>query len=120
MTHLDWFAQYLLAGIFLIAGVGKIFIFHYKSDAGRSGLSGKTIGLTRKAVYSISALEITGALGLILPISFWRPGLAPILSATTLALLMLAACVYRNRRQEFTAPVVALFLLALLVVVGHL
>jgi uncharacterized membrane protein len=119
MTNLDWFAQYLLAGIFLIAGLGKIFIFHYQTNAGRSGLSAGTLGLTRTAVYFIATLEIAAALGLVVPVHLWRPGLLPLVSASGLALLMVAVGIYRKRRHEFTAPIIALFLLALLVIVGH-
>lgn len=119
MTNLDWFAQILLAGIFLAAGLGKIFILHFHTRAGQTEQSSTTLGLTRTAVYGIAALEIAGALGLLLPFDLWRPGMLPILSVSGLALLMAAACVFRNRRQEFTAPTVALFLLALMVIVGH-
>jgi cell division protein FtsW (lipid II flippase) len=119
MTNLDWFAQILLAGIFLIAGLGKVFIFHHQTDSGQSGMSSGSLELTRKAVYFIAMLEIAAALALIVPIRLWRPEVLPLLAASGLALLMVAAGIYRHRRGESTVPIVALFLLTLFVIIGH-
>jgi len=48
------------------------------------------------------------------------PEFLPLLAASGLALLMTAAGIYHDLRRESAAPVVALFLLALFVIVGHL
>jgi hypothetical protein len=119
MNSLDWFAQIVLAGIFLFAGVGKILIFQGNTRAGLTGLSRRTLGLTRGTVYAIALVEISGALVLLQPLHFWRSLDIQLVAATGLALLALGASIYHLRRKEFAEPVIALFLLALLVMVGH-
>lgn len=118
MNSLDWFARYLLAGIFLFAGISKFFVLEWFKGARRTELSDGTVELTRRAAFAIAVVEISGALALVVPIQFWTPGMLPRLAAAGLALLTLAACIYRQRRNEFAAPVVALFLLALFVMIG--
>jgi hypothetical protein len=119
MSNLDWFAQILLAGIFLFAGISKIFIFHRQTNAHNTGLSSRCLGLTRRVVYAIAAMEIVLSLALIVSVNGWLPQILPILAASGLALLMAAACIYHARRREFTAPDFVMLLLALFVIVGH-
>jgi hypothetical protein len=49
----------------------------------------------------------------------WPPYILLRLATAGLALLMVAAGIYHMRRQESAAPSVALFLLALFVIVGR-
>ena len=120
MNSLDWFAQLLLAGIFLFAGLSKFFAFQSQVSAPWSALNCTCIGMTRKAVCAIAILELAFALALIGSLNHRLPEFLPLLAASGLALLMTAAGIYHDLRRESAAPVVALFLLALFVIVGHL
>jgi hypothetical protein len=64
--------------------------------------------------------EIVGAIGLLVPLGTQEPYFVAQVSAGALALLMLAACVHHARRKEQTAPIVALFFLAIFVIVGRM
>jgi uncharacterized membrane protein YphA (DoxX/SURF4 family) len=119
MNNLDWFAQILLAGIFLFAGLSKIFALSQRTTALQTGPSLRGVGLPRLQACAIALAEIAAALALVVPFNLQHPNFLPLLAASGLALLTLAACIYHQRRHEFTAPVVALFLLALFVVVAH-
>ena len=70
-------------------------------------------------VLAIALVELTGALALIVPFNLWQPGILPLLGAAGLALLTLCACIYHLRRHESAAPIVALFLLTLFVIIGR-
>ena len=65
-------------------------------------------------------LEILGAVGLLVPLADEGPFFVAQISAGALALLLLAACVHHARRREQTAPILALFFLALFVIVGRM
>ena len=69
---------------------------------------------------AIGIAEIVGAVGLIVPFGSLEPYRVAQVSAGALAVLLLAACVYHARRQEQTAPIVALFFLAIFVIVGRM
>jgi uncharacterized membrane protein YphA (DoxX/SURF4 family) len=119
MNHLDWFVQILLAGIFLFAGLSKLFAFQRKAEVPQTGPSCRGFGLPSTMAVGIALLEIAGALALVVPLIMWQPAILPLAAATGFALLSLAICVYHYRRGEFTAPVVALFLLSLFVIIGN-
>src|SRR5271165_5070757 len=119
MTSLNWIAQILLAAVFLSIGFSKIFAFQ-RHEGARNWPNWRGTGLGRQAAYAIALVEIVGALGLVVPVKIWRPDFLPLLAAVVLSLLTLAAIVYQARRKEHAAPVVALFLLTLLVIVGQL
>lgn len=119
MNGLEQIAQILLVGIFLFAGLSKIFAFQ-KEPQVQAGPSLRGNGLSRGVAYAIALTEIAGALGLVVPLSFWQPDLLPRLAAGGIALLTLAAYIYYVRRKEpSAAPMMALFLLTLLVIVGR-
>jgi len=67
----------------------------------------------------IGALEILGALGLVLPaLTGILPGLAA-LAAVGLALTMIAAIIVHPQRQEYTSIITNVVLLALVLFVAY-
>jgi uncharacterized membrane protein YphA (DoxX/SURF4 family) len=119
MNTLLWIVQIILAGVFLFTGFSKIFAYgqvvkvvEARSKAGR-------IGMSRRQAVLVGLVEIAGAVGLLMPIDPWPPFVLLRLAAGGLALLMVAAGIYHIRRKESAAPSVALFLLALFVIVGR-
>lgn len=73
------------------------------------------------AVKTFAALEVVGAIGLILPLA---TGIAPILTplaATGIAIIMIGAVVVHLRRHEPAAPAIVLAVLAVAsAVLGYL
>jgi hypothetical protein len=67
----------------------------------------------------VGIAELLGAVGVVVPVDLWPPYVLLRLAAAGLALLMVIAGIYHIRRQESAAPSVALFLLALFVIVGR-
>ncbi|MGA3372101.1 MAG: DoxX family protein [Terracidiphilus sp.] len=119
MNSFEWFAQILLAGIFLVAGFAKIFSLEKQTASPRPETLSTGYVLPRRMHWAIALVEISGALALLVPLPLWRPDFLPRLAAGGLALLALAACDYRHSRRESAAPTVALLLLALFVIVAH-
>jgi len=120
MNSLDWFAQLLLAGIFVFSGLSKIFAIQRRvKTTAHTSLSCTCSGMPCNVVLAIALVELTGALALIVPFNLWQPGILPLLGAAGLALLTLCACIYHLRRHESAAPIVALFLLTLFVIIGR-
>jgi uncharacterized membrane protein YphA (DoxX/SURF4 family) len=120
MNNLVWIVQYLLAAVFLIAGICKIFSISQRSVWLPEVQGCEPKGLSHKAACTIAFLEIAGALALVLPLRFGQQDVLPMLAATGFALLTVAAAVYHARRKQPAAPILALFLLALFVIVGHI
>jgi uncharacterized membrane protein YphA (DoxX/SURF4 family) len=105
-----WIVAGLLAVAFLAAGLMKL--AQPKKKLADSGM-GWTEDFSDGAVKGIGALEVLGAVGLILPAAL---GIVPVLvpiAATGLALLMLGAAVTHARRKESPNIVVNIVLLAL-------
>jgi uncharacterized membrane protein len=69
--------------------------------------------------YAIAIMEIAGALGLVLPLVLRQTDLLPGLAAVGLAILTLAVSIYYVRHKKPAAPMLALFCLTLLVIVGR-
>ncbi len=110
MNVVLWIVAGLLAVAFLAAGLMKL--TQPKKKLADSGM-GWTEDFSDGAVKGIGALEVLGAVGLILPAAL---GIVPVLvpiAATGLALLMLGAAVTHARRKESTNIVVNVVLLAL-------
>lgn len=112
-----WIAQAVLAVTFLMAGGMKVFAYpKYRAVSERN----KPSGLSRGLVTCIGIAELTGAIGIILPMAVH---VAPWLSAWAavgLALIMLLAIGYHVRRRESPATVVVLCVLASFVAYGRL
>lgn len=111
--------EFLLSGVFLCAGLAKIFSYNRKaSKPGNQETSG-LMGLPYTWAALIGLFETVAALALIAPVG---PSLSPTLviaTASALALLMVGASIYRVRRQQSAAPTIALFLMAFFVIAAR-
>ncbi len=119
MNGLLWIAQILLAGVFFFTGVSKILAYDELVKAVEAKSKGGKIGMSRLQAAIVGVAELVGAVGVVIPVDLWPPYVLLRLAAAGLALLMVAAGIYHLRRQESAAPSVALFLLALFVIVGR-
>ncbi|EOD63683.1 DoxX family protein [Amycolatopsis vancoresmycina] len=119
MNVVLWIAAGLLAVLYLFAGGMKLATPREKLLENPN--MGWAADFSEAAVKGIGAVEVLGALGLILP---WALGIAPVLTplaATGLAVVQVGAIVVHVRRKEAKAlPMnVVLLLLAAFVAVGR-
>jgi uncharacterized membrane protein YphA (DoxX/SURF4 family) len=119
MNGLLWIAQILLAGVFLFTGASKLFAYEKTIKTLESRSKGGPIGMSRGQAAMVALVEIAGALGVLTPAALVPAHLVVRLAAGELGLVMVAAGIYHLRREESAAPNVALFLLALFVIVGR-
>ena len=111
-----WIVAGLLAAVFLFAGSSKLFIPREKLAKAPGG--GWTLDFSAGFVKALGAVEILGAVGLILPALL---DIAPIMvpmAAVGLALIMVGAAIVTFRRQEFKHVLLNLTYLALLIFVA--
>jgi hypothetical protein len=105
-----WIASGILAAAYLAIGGTKLLSSKEKLAANPS-MGAIAEEFSGPAIKSIGAVEVAGALGLILP---WATGIAPVLTpaaAVGLALLQAGAAVFHGRRKEYKQwPVNAVFL----------
>jgi uncharacterized membrane protein len=114
-----WIIAGLLAAVFLIAGANKLLIPQEKLAKAPGG--GWVLDFSAGFVKALGAVEILGAVGLILPALLdIAPVLVP-LAALGLALIMTGAAIVTFRRQEFKHVLLNLtyFALALFVAWGR-
>ncbi len=118
MNVVLWIVAGVLAAAFLGAGLMKL--GQPKKKLADSGM-GWTEDFSDGAVKAIGALEVLGALGLILPAVFDVATVLVPIAATGLALLMLGAAATHARRKEPQMIVanVVLFALAVFVAWGR-
>jgi hypothetical protein len=111
-----WIGAGLLAAVFLIAGSNKVLIPREKL-AGTPG-GGWVLDFRAGFLKVLGAVEIIGAIGLILPALLnIAPGIVP-WAATGLATIMVGAATVRYRRREFPLALLNLTYLALAVFVA--
>jgi uncharacterized membrane protein len=111
MDRALWIVAGLLAVAYLAGGVAKLIVPKEKLAAFPGG--GWVEDFSAGAVKAIGALEVLGAVGLVLPAAL---GIAPVLvplAAVGLALLMVGAVITRFRRHETKAMVADLVYFAL-------
>jgi hypothetical protein len=107
-----WISAGLLATVFLVAGSSKVFVPREKLAKAPGG--GWVWSFSAGFVKALGALEVLGAVGLILPALL---GIAPVLvplAATGLATIMVGAATVTYRRHEFKHVLLNLTYLALL------
>ena len=110
-----WIIAGLLAAVFLVAGPSKLFI--PKAKLAKAPGGGWVLDFSAGFVKALGAVEILGAVGLILPALL---DIAPILvplAAVGLALIMVGAANVEFRRHEFKHTLGNLAYLALAVFV---
>ncbi|MGW4830022.1 DoxX family protein [Amycolatopsis japonica] len=99
-----WIVAGLLAVMYLVSGVGKLFL-RRETVAGVASGAGWVLDFSPGTVKFIGVVEILGAVGLVVPALLdIAPALVP-LAALGLALVMAGALVVRWRRRE---PLIAL------------
>ena len=106
-----WITAGLLAAVFLFAGSTKLLLSREKLAEAPGG--GWVLDFSAGFVKALGAVEILGAVGLILPALL---GIAPVLvplAAVGLVLVMVGAVITRIRRREAKVIVVDLAYLAL-------
>ncbi|RGE20358.1 DoxX family protein [Leucobacter sp. wl10] len=104
-----WIVNALLALAFLAAGGTKL---ARPKDALAARGMGYVEDFAAPTIKAIGALEVLGALGLVLPLA---TGIAPVLTplaAVGLTITMIGAIVVHARRRESPAPAVALGVLS--------
>ena len=111
-----WIVAGLLAAVFLLAGSTKLFIPREKLAEAPGG--GWVLDFSGGFVKALGAVEILGAVGLILPALLdIAPVLVP-LAAVGLGLIMIGAAIVEFRRQEFKHMLLNLTYLALIAFVA--
>ena len=105
-----WIASGLLAAAYLFVGGTKV-LTPKERLAKNPSMAAAAEALSATSLKLIGGVEVSGALGLILP---WLTGIEPILTpvaAVGLALLQVGAAVFHGRRAEYKQwPVNAVFL----------
>lgn len=110
MSAVVWIVTWLLAAVFLSSGVTKLSRDRERLHAGGLTWVEDVDGVVLRA---IGAIEVLGALGLVLPgLTRIAPLLVP-LAALGLAAVMVLAMVLHVRRNEYSRLGVNLVLLAL-------
>ncbi|GAB3597590.1 DoxX family protein [Microbacterium tumbae] len=105
-----WIVNGLLALAML--GAGGMKLITPKATLAERGMAWTT-DFTAAQVKTVAALEVVGAIGLILPLlTRILPVLTP-LASTGLAIIMVGAVVVHVRRKEQAAPAIVLALLAI-------
>ena len=111
-----WITAGLLAAVFLFAGSTKLFLSREKLAEAPGG--GWVLDFSAGFVKALGAVEILGAVGLILPALL---GIAPVLvplAAVGLATIMVGAAIVTYRRRESIHVLVDLTYLAMAVFVA--
>ncbi|TXL85859.1 DoxX family protein [Streptomyces sp. IB2014 016-6] len=111
-----WIIAGVLAAVFLVAGSNKLFIARERLAKAPGG--GWVLDFRPRFVKALGAVEILGAVGLVLPALL---GVAPVLvplAASGLAAIMVGAATVTYRRREFGHMVLDLTYGALVVFVA--
>lgn len=111
-----WIVAGLLAVVFLVAGANKLIIPRQKLAKAPGG--GWVLDFSAGFVKALGAVEILGAVGLILPALLNTARVLVPLAAVGLGLIMIGAAVVEYRRHEPKHVLVNLIYLALAVFVA--
>jgi hypothetical protein len=118
MNTLLWIAQFILAGIFLFTAAGKLFAYEKVVNV-VSNRKGHPVTLSHREAVMLAFVEILGAIGVLAPGRLQPQYQVTLAASALLGLLMVGGSIYHIRRGESAAPNVALFLLALFIIVGR-
>jgi hypothetical protein len=123
MNTLIWIGQAALASVFLASGTFKLFAFTPLMHTIESRMH-IHVAISPMRARLVGFLEVMLAFGVLMPDIYTPEGIVPEYvivrsCATGLAVLMIGAALYHMRRKEPAALDIAMFLLALFVVVGR-
>ena len=111
-----WIVQGFLAFAFI--GIGGMNVFAYEKYKVMTEKKGPS-GITRGLATLIGIAEITGGVGIVLPMAANIAPWLDVWAAIGLSTIMLLATGYHIRRRESPVPPAALLLMALFVVYGR-
>src|SRR5580658_6265305 len=120
MNSLDRFMEFLVAGVFLCVGLGKLLKYRRRPKALGASQAQLPFGLPYGVIVAVGLFEVAAALVLLFtPFGVLAQVNQARMAALLLALLTVGAGFYHVRRQETAAPALVLFLLTLFVMVGR-
>jgi hypothetical protein len=114
-----WAAQIALACALFYAAFSKVIPGRVAASGGAESLVFACDGMPCMVAKLLALLEFAGALCLIVPFEVWPAHLLARVAASVLAALILVTGIHHVRHKQHTAPIVALFFLALFVLVGR-
>lgn len=110
MNNLDRFMEFLVAAVFLLVGLSKIFSYRYRREPGTSELAAE---FPYWCAALVGLFEMGAAMALVTPFEL------TLFAAVALALSTIITGLYRVSVQKPAAPAVVLFLLVLFVICGR-
>jgi uncharacterized membrane protein YphA (DoxX/SURF4 family) len=113
MNNLDRFMEFLVAAVFILVGLSKIFSYRYHREPVEAGTSELAIEFPYWCVALVGLFEMGAAMALVTPFEL------ELFAAVALALSTIINGLYRVSVQKPAAPTVVLFLLALFVICGR-
>lgn len=114
-----WAMQSLLGCVLLYAGSRKTLTHNHALETGRDWIVFDCDDLPCWISRLIALLEIAGGLCLLVPGGFWTQALYVQLVAGSMALLMVYIAIHHMRRKGPAAPVIAVFFMAVFVIIGY-
>lgn len=115
--------EFLLAAAFLWIGGAQILSYRRRPRALGADNRRLPLGLPYAVVVAVGIFEIVAALALVAPLAAplgtHQPASLALFAATALALITFMAAILNARRHRSAAPSLALFLMALFVILGH-
>jgi len=114
-----WVAQISLACILFYAAFSKAFPRRASAMPGGQELIFACDGMPCRLALFLAVLEFAGAVCLIVPFEVWPAHLLSRVAASVLAVLILITGIHHVRHKQHTAPIVAAFFLAVLILVGR-
>ena len=113
MNNLDRFMEFVVAAVFTLVGLSKIFSYKYKAAGVDTSASELAIEFPYWCVALVGLFEMLAAMALITPFEL------TLFAAVALALSTLINGLYRASVRKPAAPTVALLLLVLFVICGR-
>jgi hypothetical protein len=119
MNNFDGFMEYFVAGVFLCAGLLKIWSYRRRPKALGAQRANLPFGLPYGSLVAVGLFEIAAAIALVMPFRPFPQFSLTELAIAGLAILTWTAMFYRLRRHEFAEPNMVLFLLVMFVAIAR-
>jgi uncharacterized membrane protein YphA (DoxX/SURF4 family) len=113
MNSLDRFMEFLVAAIFLLVGLSKIFSYRRQKEGAETETSKLAIEFPYWCVALVGLFEMGAAMALVTPFEL------TLFAALALAFWTIITGLYRMSVDKPTAPTAVLFLLVLFVIRGR-